>query len=236
MRRRHRPGLWLALAIAGGDLARADDPALAPGRDPGGTAIAILADGFDYTRADVARILARDGEGEAIAWDAADRDPHPFAAEASGTELALAATARGGVRVVAVRVATGDPASLAQGIAFAAATPARIVFAPAADNETGLEVLEAAAQRFGPVLLIGSAPKSADAKTERKDVPGLILLDAADDARAQADTLARVLGCGQGALAGETGAELKQAFLARLESKTPSSCEPQRDTQDGQQR
>lgn len=54
----------IALALGSANAfpgAAGDDPRLAPGRDPGGTAVAILADGFDYTKPELAAVLARDG-------------------------------------------------------------------------------------------------------------------------------------------------------------------------------
>ena len=233
-----RISLALAISIAAHGMARADDPVLAPGQDPGGVAVAVLADGFDTTRADLARVLARDGEGEAIAWDAVDRDPRPFAAQGAGTDIVLAATARGGVRIVAVRVTPSEAGSLAQGIAFAAATPARIVLVTLdGEGKTGLAVIEAAARRFEALLLVGSVTKlGADDKKMGEGVPNLVLLDAGGDGRAGAETIARALGCGQGALAGETGAELKTAFLARLESEAPSRCAPHDEAPKGEQR
>lgn len=230
--------LSILLALSAGSAAHADDPPLAPGQDPGGTAVAVLADGFDYTTPGLAKLLARDGEGEAITWDAVDRDPRPFAAGGRGTDVALAAAGRGGVRIVAVRVAVRDPASLAQGIAFAAETPARLVLvALDGDATAGLDVLKAAAQRFEAVLLVGSVPKlSDDDMKQSESLVSLVLLDAGDDGLAAAGTIARGLGCGQGALAGDSGAALKKAFLERLEGEAPSRCEPEDEAAKGEKR
>jgi hypothetical protein len=81
-------GSGSALVCSGSALA--DDPPLKPGRDPGGVAVAVLADGFDYRLPDVAHVLARDGEGVAIAWDSVGRDPLPFLAEGKGANAARA--------------------------------------------------------------------------------------------------------------------------------------------------
>lgn len=228
MTARRRLGMSGVLLLMTGVSALADDPALAPGRDPSGTAVAVLADGFDYTRPELARVLARDGEGEAIAWDAVEGDGRPFARDGGGTDAALAVAAHGGVRLVPVRVASGDAASLARGLAFAVVTPARIVLVPrAADAQSGADVLRAAAQRFGPVLFVGAvAGFAADHKTQDESLPNLILLDAGDGGLAVADAVAFVLGCDQAALAGTTGAELKRAFLDRLSEGAPPQCEP----------
>ncbi len=206
--------------------AAADDPRLAPGRDPGGTAIAILADGFDYTKPDLAAVLARDGEGEAVAWDTVDGDGRPYLSANRGNAVALAAAAQGGVRIVQVRVDDADTASVARGIAFAVQTPAKIVFVPdAANNEAGRDVLAAAAKKFESVLFVAS-PASTGKETAG-DVTNLILLGARTDGLDAAKTVARVLGCGQSALDGASGAELKAAFLRRLEE--PAKCPPESD-------
>lgn len=222
-------GLCVALVLTAlaSAAAHAGDPDLAPGRDPSGTAIAVLSDGFDYRRADVAAVLARDGEGEAIAWDAVDGDHRPFAGEGTGTGVATAMAARGGVRVVAVRVARGDPASLARGIAFAAGTPARIVVVPlAAAPRSGFDVIAAAARRFAPVLFIASVPNPEGAEmAQAETLANLILLDTSGDNLSAGEVVARVLGCGRGALAGASGAELKSAFLKRVAEAAPARCD-----------
>ncbi len=216
-----------SLAICGGAWAK--DPVLKAGRDPSGTAIAAIADGFDYTRVDIAKVLARDGEGEAIAWDAVDGDHRPFASDGTGTEAVASATARGGIRAVIIRVAPQDPASLAQGIGFAMSTPAKIVLSPlSAQNRSRLEVLKAAADRFSEALFLSSAPSlTDDEKKTGESLPNLLLLDSKDDELVAAKAIARALGRGQAPLAGSTGAELKTAFLARLEAQPPAGCEPE---------
>lgn len=226
-----RTVLGLSLILTMGNAAHADDPVLGPGRDPSGTAVAVLADGFDYTRPGVARILARDGEGEAIAWDTVDGDHRPFARDNDGTGFALAAAALGGVRIVAVRIAPGDPASLAKAVAFAVATPARIVLAPlAAEDRAGADVLVAAAQRFEQTLFVGSASDLTAGEKERgENVPNLLLLDARDRKLAVAETVARALGCGHGELSGTSGSELKRAFLERLDGGSPPRCDAKGD-------
>jgi hypothetical protein len=239
MTARCRLGLALALLLASGASACADDPVLKPGQDPAGMAVAILADGFDYTQPEVAKVLARDGEGEAIAWDAVDGDHRPFAREGGGTGVALAAGALGGVRIVAVRVAVGDGASLAQGIAFATGTPARIVLVPvAADAPTGRDVLLAAAQRFGHSLFIGAVRGlgADEARKQSEGLSNLILLAAGDDGLAAAGVVARVLGCGHGALAETSGADLKRGFLDRLDGGSPPRCDPEGNVSNGEQR
>jgi hypothetical protein len=166
------PGLvaTLALVLAAPSLAqRSADPRIPPARDPGGVAIALLTTGLDYTQPDIAAVLARDGEGEPIAWDLVDGDARPFlpspnatppAAGGDGTLLmhALAAGTKGAVRIVPVRIDPMRPAMLAQALAFVARTPARIVVVPmwSADRETW-EPFRQAAERLRNVMIVAAA-------------------------------------------------------------------------------
>lgn len=239
MIRRFLAALVLVLVLGGLPVApvRADDPVLAPGRDPGGTAVAVLADGFDYTQPELARILARDGEGVAIAWDAVDGDARPFAAQAHGTDVARSAASQGGARVVLVRVDARDAASLAKGIGFAAATPAKIILVMLTeDAKAGLDVLEAAAQRFEAALIVGSVPKLAPEDAAKAQAANLVLLDAGEKGTAAGDVIARALGCAQGAPASESSAAVKRALLSRLEAEASAGCKPKGDAREDEKR
>jgi hypothetical protein len=225
-----RACIALLLLSLMGSRAIVEDPALKPGKDPGGTAVAVLADGFDYTRPELAKVLARDGEGEAIAWDAVDGDHRPFAREGGGTDVAVAAAARGGVRIVAVRVAATGRASLAKGVAFTAGTPARIVLALLDDKERGeLAVMSAAAKRFEHSLFVVSVPApTPDEKKDIESMVNLVLLNSAENKLAVAEAIARALGCGE--LSGDKGSALKSAFLGRLDEKSPTGCDAESGT------
>ncbi len=95
--------------------------------------VAILTIGFDYTRAEIAARLARDGEGEIIAWDVPGDDRFPFAT-AGDTELVAALVSQlsptAPVSLLPIKVDPDDPASLAKALAFIARTPARTVLVP----------------------------------------------------------------------------------------------------------
>ena len=145
--------------------ARAADPKVPPGQDPGGTAIALIGGGLDYTRQAIAARLARDGEGELIGWDMVDNDrtpfaaPAPAAADAKGAnptalaELTLASYSKG--RLVPLRVPEGDAQALAKAIAFTAGTPARIVGIAMPVDSTALRtVVRQASQRFRDHLFV----------------------------------------------------------------------------------
>ncbi|MGH6816809.1 MAG: hypothetical protein ACREC6_14010 [Hyphomicrobiaceae bacterium] len=106
--------------------AHSADPKVPLGRDPGGIAVALVSAGIDYTVAEIARRLARDGEGDIVGWDFADNDNRPFAAHGEGTSVAYMLSAMSFGRLVPVRVDPANPASLARAVAFVARTPARI--------------------------------------------------------------------------------------------------------------
>jgi hypothetical protein len=207
--------------------AHAADPPLAPGRDPGGGAVAIVGPGVDYRNPALARVLARDGEGEAIAWDAIDNDHRPFAKDESATAFALAAARNGSVRVVPIRAGLQDPASLARAITFAVATPARIVVVPLEEKQrSALAVLVAAARRFETALFVASVPSPTPDEQKAADTAAnLVLRDGGTDPHAAADAIATTIGCGQADLTGASGPELKQMFLDRL-ARTLPGCQP----------
>jgi hypothetical protein len=151
---------WLALVPA--TLAQSKKPAVPPGRDPGGVAIALLSGGIDYTLPQVAGRLARDGEGELIGWDVEAKDRLPFSGDGKGTAVALALLGSGDARLVAVRVNSADPISLGRGIAFVAHTPARLaVLAGSSVAQDNWEPLRQAAAHFKAVLIIAPAEGGA---------------------------------------------------------------------------
>ncbi len=61
------------------DAPKVPKPKLIPGIDPGGLALAVIGDGIDYARPEIAARLARDGEGELVGFDLVDRDRRPYA-------------------------------------------------------------------------------------------------------------------------------------------------------------
>lgn len=114
--------------------ASASEPALPPGSDPGGPAIAVLGEGVDYTRPEIAARLARDGEGDLIAWDFADNDNRPFAASSHvADDIQALSKLTPSFRMVVVREAADDKVAVGRMIAFATQTPARIIVWPGAD-------------------------------------------------------------------------------------------------------
>jgi hypothetical protein len=157
--------LCAAFVLASASAAQAQrDPPLPPGRDPGGVAIGLLGTGIDYTIPEIARRLARDGEGELVGWDLVDNDNRPFrsgraapdagAWSASTTALALAIGVPGR-RIVPVRIDPGDARSIARAVAFLAQTPARIVVVPAwSRRQEDWEPFRDAATHFKDLLFV----------------------------------------------------------------------------------
>lgn len=183
---------WLSVC------ANAADPKVPPGQDPGGTAVALVGGGVDYTSEKIAPRLARDGEGELIGWDVIDNDRTPYAvgaaAEAfpgngdkavgpaetdeSDTELAilmLSAYARG--RLVPVRTPRGDAQALAKAIAFVSGTPARIVAIAQPLRSAALRlVVRQASERFKDHLFIVAGDAGDMAGEGAEPLPSLMNL------------------------------------------------------------
>ncbi|MGE4129437.1 MAG: hypothetical protein AB7E80_14850 [Hyphomicrobiaceae bacterium] len=170
--------------------AAAADPVVPPGEDPGGVALALIGPGIDYRSPKIAPRLARDGEGEPIAWDFVDDDRTPFGGEGDGSGAAGTAIAEAMVasythgRLVPLRVATGNPGALARAIAFAVGTPAKIVaIAMPLETPAEQEVIRQASARFSDHLFVVAGPTLA-----RADTPS----PAAPDADAKVGTLLNI--------------------------------------------
>ncbi len=183
----------IALSILIGTVAaQAADPAVPPGQDPGGHAIALIGSGVDYRSGKIAPRLARDGEGEIVGWDFVDSDRHPFPASAaegaangvtlgdtSAAEVMLAAYSKG--RLVPVRLAGNDGNALARAIGFAIGTPARVIAITLPIETAELrEVVRQASERFRDHLFVvqtglaGSAQEQA-AGAVPAPVPGSLM-------------------------------------------------------------
>jgi hypothetical protein len=164
---------FLLLALA--TPVRAQDPRLPAGKDPGGTAVVLLTRGIDYTRPEIASLLARDGEGELIGWDFVDNDNRPFVKgdnTMADVALAQALGAAGGVRIVPVRIDPDDSVSLARGIVFAARSPARVVVVPFSSGERDHWETFAASVRHLPNLI--AIVPATDAQGTSQSFPGAL--------------------------------------------------------------
>lgn len=179
-------GMFLPLSMV---IAGAADPAVPPGRNPGGYPVAIVGSGIDYTLRNIGQMLARDGEGEIIGYDFIDDDrrPHATGAETDAAEILLgegqAAT------LVVVRANAQQQQSLVQAIGYAAQSPSKIVaiFAPAGDP-TIATVLAAAAERFPQHLFIASVESGTTAAAEAPRAANLLVVTNALTAGIPADT------------------------------------------------
>lgn len=161
----------LLCAILLGPLAAssafAQDPTVPPGVDPGLEPIAILTTGLDYTEPAIAARLARDGEGELIAWDFVDNDRRPFAKSPNGTPPNWGGDGTVLVRqwlesaeavkqsLIAVRINPADPLSLGRALAFVAQTRAKTVAVPMwSERREDWAAFATAAKRFGDLRLV----------------------------------------------------------------------------------
>lgn len=216
----------VACAVAALAQTPAPKPKLPPGVDPGGVAIGIITTGIDYRLGIAARCLARDGEGELIGWDLVDRDRLPFAARAVGvmddSVLASAVNCDGRMRLVPVRIDTADAATIARAIAFLASTPARIVVLPATHLPSDWAALQAAAERFGQVLIVIAATGDAVPEAVAK-LPSVAQVsatvgggDAAASMLALGHAVFFVACAADVANSSMTGAALKVAFVAHM--------------------
>ena len=176
-------------AIAGiaGARAQSADPAVPTGTDPGGLAVAVISTGIDYTLPQITARLARDGEGEIIGYDFADDDRRPFKQPDDlegmgysdrGTAMARTVVRRSpAVRLIPVRIESDSPEQIAQGMGFAAQTPARVVIVAIKSTSVTLWAAVAdAAKKAGPkVLFIVAAGENPLDENHIKDhlVPSL---------------------------------------------------------------
>lgn len=153
--------LCLTIATAAAQDAR---PKVPPGRDPGGVAIALFSTGIDYTLPAIAARLARDGEGEIIAWDFESNDARPFdrskgsspaAWGGDATAIATAILQEPAARLIAVRLLPEHPTTLARAIVFLSQTPARVAVIPmASSRKQDWEPFAQAAAHFQDMLFI----------------------------------------------------------------------------------
>ncbi len=117
-------GLGVALLATAVSAQSDRKPPVPKGIDPGGVAAAFVGPGVDYTKPVIAAQLARDGEGELIAWDFIDNDALPYLPMPSLQGRPRAAPP---ARQIPIRADPTDAQSLARAVAFINATPARIV-------------------------------------------------------------------------------------------------------------
>lgn len=190
--------VFLAVSLLAAPAVSAADPKVPPAVESGNRVpIAILTAGFDYTRPEIAARLARDGEGEIIAWDVMGEDRFPFDA-AGDTELMTALASdlpeAAPVSLLAVKVDVRDPVSLAKGLAFVARTPARTVMVPMwSDNRAAWDVFAQAAAHFSQLRLVVRTCPDLPAESGAAVFPRDLKLEQVDGGTALADDPARPL-------------------------------------------
>lgn len=206
--RRHLTAMWaglLSLAALGATFSasvvdaqsNARKPKPPVGRDPGGVAVAIIGAGIDYRRPGLAKRLARDGEGEIIAWDFRDNDPRPFepatatgarAGEGAGTGMAELLLGEAPLsRLVPVRIGDASISTLGNAVAFVSRTPARIAIVPAGVREAPWGLFGEAGQRAKQLLIImpwGGALDRAGWHGTRETDAALLVTAVTEDGRA----------------------------------------------------
>jgi hypothetical protein len=161
------------LAVGAAASAQTGKPKVPPGRDPGGVAVALFTTGIDFTLPPVAARLARDGEGEPIAWDFEDNDNRPFDKARGGAPVNWGGDATAvasallsdtsGTRLILVRVDPGDPISIGQAVVFLSRTPARLALLPMwSPRQQDWEPFRQAAAHFRNILFIVPAAEGPE--------------------------------------------------------------------------
>lgn len=136
---------------------QAGKPRVPPGVDPGGRTIALVGNGVDYRRPEIAARLARDGEGEIVGWDFLDDDRRPFGRCSTSDDrcaaIDIAEIVRLPVRLVVMRAAIGSPQTVVGAVTLAARVDAGIVLL-ATDPPIPAAFLVDAAARFPALAFV----------------------------------------------------------------------------------
>ena len=197
---------------------------IAPGRDPGGAAIALLTTPFELTNTQLEQKLARDGEGVAIGWDFSKRPKRsdtggPQAAGYNPPDIANILARSANMRLVLSFIDPLRPATWAQAVSFVARTPARIVVIPySSANEAEWATFRAAAEHFPDLLFVVpvSLPNGAH--------PGALSYPAAFHLSNVLSVAISAGSKGDVAVVGQQGALSSEQALA-LTAKTLLSCQ-----------
>lgn len=158
----------VALSCAAGP-ALADNPKVPPEPDPGGVPVALIGGGVDYTRPEIAKRLARDGEGNIVGWDFVDDDIHPFTRDAQANSEADEMLSIAGVELVPIRAQPDDIEAVAKAAAFLSRTDVRtVVILPSGDKPEPWQLFVRAATHLKDMLFVvpyRAAPGASSAPT-----------------------------------------------------------------------
>ena len=173
----------LAIVFADGALGGDSDPRVPPGRDPGGTPVAIVGAGIDYAKDGMAARLSRDGEGEIIGYDFADDDRRPYSKEPSDVEAAAIVLGEGqATNLIVVRADAANVLTFGKALRYAGQSPAKIVLVAAPHlDEKSVAMLISAAHYFRDRLFVAPTGDEArdldlDIAQQARDVPNLLFV------------------------------------------------------------
>lgn len=185
-----RPALILMLGLALIPPVQADPLPLAPGQDPGGVAIAVVAPAVELTDTALLQRIARDGEGVAIGWDFSKSTADDASGKTtSGSDQELDVT-RAGVtstlqalgastdfRLVPVWFNPSHAETLGRAIAFVAKTPATLALVPFSSCEkSDWAAFEAAARHFSQLLFLAAAEATNSPPCQGQTYPDALRL------------------------------------------------------------
>jgi hypothetical protein len=240
--RREALAAAVAAALTGRAAAQqsARKPKAPPGLDPGGVAVAIVGNGINYLRPEIAARLARDGEGDLIGFDLGDNDarpiervppPSPTSPPGPHSSLTLLLLREApAARLVIARRKPGDRDGLAKGVGFVGVTPARIVLLLPEGPSENWDLLKQAAAHFKRHLIVLPASEAMPAATGALGpnvlVVGPLASDGAGPSQAHADLLAGsvVEGTAAGAMVAATRVTALAARLAAGDPKLEGSA------------
>lgn len=156
-----RPGRHLCavaaiiLSATFATAAHAGDPKVPPAQDPGLTPIALVGYGVDYTDAQIAQRLARDGEGNIVGWDFVDNDIFPYSTNAASNAEAKLLLGKAAVELAPVRIGPADYRAVAGAASFVSHTPVQTVIVTlTSDQKADWEIFIKAAQAFPKLLFV----------------------------------------------------------------------------------
>jgi hypothetical protein len=249
-----RSASLVAMVLAAPCAVLAKDPKVPPQKDPGAVPVALIGGGVDYTSLDIAKRLARDGEGNIVGWDFVDDDIFPYSQDEIANAQARLLLRNADVELVPIRVASGAPEGIAQAAGFLGRTEVRtVVVLPASADAKDWAVFAKAAAFFKNLLFVvparadgSSPPREAPLYPAALGLPNVLSVAMPGDASAPADVamaalpddaaglpstaaivLAAALATCHAAVLGEgDGASRKAAAIGRLAIPRSSSKVP----------